>query len=56
MVKRFARPLGIVAAGGVAGVALAAAAAVAVLTFGPESLLDFGEAAYDSDGRYLGVR
>lgn len=56
MVKRFARPLGIIAASGVAGVVLAAVGAAVVLTFGPESLLHLGDAVYDSDGLYLGVR
>lgn len=53
MVKRFARPLGIIAASAVAGVTIAAAAGAAVLTWGPESLLDFGEAAYDAQGKHV---
>lgn len=42
-----------VGVGVIAGVALDLAFAFTVLTFGPESLLDFGEAAYGAEGKYV---
>lgn len=50
---RFIRPLGIIAASSVAGTALAVVGAWVVFGWGPETLLDFGEAVYGADGKFV---
>ena len=47
------RCYGILAFSSVAGTVLAALGAWVVFGWGPETLLDFGEAAYDADGKFV---
>jgi hypothetical protein len=55
MKREVLKTVGIIAASSVTGVAVVCAAAVAVLTFGPESLLHLGDCVYDADGQYRGM-
>jgi hypothetical protein len=51
-----AKPFVPLCVGCLTGVALLVSAACVVLMFGPETLLDWDEAVYDSAGQYMGLR